>query len=205
MSEIRGLTSIQIRGAVLSVLIVMVIAFLLNADKIVQSEGRPENGTINYAEQDINAGLAKWRASDIKDYEISVEFLLGMNVGELTLEVREHGKEIVLLRGEDSRGPDGEIDPTDYNGFRSFTVDGLFDWARDNLTEPLSSGDVDRDQTAFFYDYSATFDGTAGFPTQIERKGRAPRRWREGDTFVMTSGPSHSSYFVRVVGFRVLR
>jgi hypothetical protein len=198
--------------------LILVVAYWWWVSSIHERLLGPEEGTINITEQQYELALNKWKEQHIEEYEISVEYLLGMDGGDVTLRVNASTHEIYLISGQRYSGDAANIGPVPYENYAVFTVEGLFNRAYDILSNgPLQVGDTfDPDDAlpsatspastelpGFFYDYTITFNPQQGYPTEVTRHGRAPTWWREKGVY--TSGPSHTSYFFRVTDLKVLK
>jgi hypothetical protein len=166
----------------------------------------PQHGTINITAEQYEEAIAKWHAHDVEEYEISLHYLMGISVADLTLRVNDSLNDIHVVHHSNSEGndsPPGPLDRNRYGWLQEYTVDKLFTRVADILSNgPFEMGEVGTDMFAFYYDYDIQFDPALGYPTNIKRNGRAPSHWEKEGIF--SSGPSHYSYFISVKSLKVI-
>ncbi|HEX9988830.1 MAG TPA: hypothetical protein VGE45_10195 [Chloroflexia bacterium] len=194
-------------GLAFSLIFILGLLWLLtNWDYVFSAVSKPEHGTINITRTQYEEALAKWRSHRVEKYQITLEYLMGRTVGDITLEVSDQGKNLYRLQESNSDGPDPMPGAVALDDYEWATVDGLFNHVEDTLRGgPFQSGDISNDQFAFFYDYVIAFDPDVGYPSEIRRNGRAPNHWSEGATFIKTSGPAHTSYFISIKALNILK
>jgi hypothetical protein len=157
------------------------------------------DGSINISRSDYESALNKWRAQGIEEYQIEVVYtqkgcglVEPIICGTWTLKVRGDDIEIIDYKWiNDQITRDPSVMPED---LRFLTVDGLF-----VETDRLLRDGPFTYSSDILLDYDVQFDPQMGYPSAINRHGRA-----SSDEFV-SSMVWHLGDYRQVKNFVVLK
>lgn len=164
-----------------------------------------DRDTINITASDYEQALNKWRSSNVLEYEISSimgdeEVTLRVNQPENLIYVLRHIREDLPYGVTD---PDNPILPSQYIKYNIYTVNGMFDLAKQRLDYMVSLNgeriEPSAEEFDFFHDYIIQFDSATGHPTYIADKIRTAHRLREL-TWRASGVPA-----IEVKGFKILK
>jgi hypothetical protein len=171
-------------GAILILALVVACVVTVRLYKLAVPE-QVDKDTINITASDYEQALNKWRSSNVVEYEISSV----MADEEVTLRVNQPENLIYVLRHYRNGEPFGAFDPnipimpSQFIKYNIYTVNGMFDLAKQRLDfmQSLNGERIEPSEEEFdyFHDYIIQFDPTTGHPTYIADKIRTAHRLRE--------------------------
>ncbi|HEX9990920.1 MAG TPA: hypothetical protein VGE45_20875 [Chloroflexia bacterium] len=191
-------------GAILILALVIACVVTVRLYKLAVPE-QVDRDTINITASDYEQALNKWRSANVVEYEISTI----MADEEVTLRVNQPENLIYVLRHYRNNEPYGAFDPnipimpSQFIKYKIYTVDGMFELAKQRLDfmQSLNGERIEPSEEEFdyFHDYIIQFDPSTGRPTYIADKIRTAHRLREL-TWRASGVPA-----IEVKGFKILK
>ncbi|HYP39907.1 MAG TPA: hypothetical protein VEX13_06065 [Chloroflexia bacterium] len=191
-------------GAILILTLIIACVVTVRLYKVAVPE-HVDRDTINITANDYEQALNKWRSSNVVEYEISSI----MADEEVTLRVNQPENLIYVLRHYRANEPFGAFDPnipimpSQYVKYNIYTVNGMFELAKQRLDfmQSLNGERIEpsEEEFDFFHDYIIQFDPTDGHPTYVADKIRTAHRLREL-TWRAAGVPA-----IEVKGFKILK
>ncbi len=145
-----------------------------------------ERDTLNITEADYTQAVAKWRAQNVSEYEMT----LHSGADDVTLRVNVGGTDVPqVLKHSHGGSPVTDEVPAGSALLRRMTVDLLFQYANQAVAASAAQSGAVPSHTSngeydFFRDYTVRFDQNRGYPTYFatyQRKAHTSREivWRE--------------------------
>lgn len=121
---------------------------------------------LNITRKDYDEALAKWHASAIEEYQITIN-TLGFAGGSRTLRVSDQGAKIAIIATGEMPSPNP--DPETIRSIREYTVDGMFASVKNLLDDGkvIQSGATMNTRSSSIA-YKVEFDPDLGFPVRID-------------------------------------
>ena len=172
------------RNILVGTLLVVALTIACVATVRFYKSAVPENvegNTINTTEAEYTQALAKWRARNVSEYEMT----LHSGADDITLRVNVGGTDVPqVLQHLHGGSPVSDEVPAGSALLRRMTVDLLFQYAGQAVvaSQPSQSGDpahTSNGEYDFFRDYTVRFDQSRGYPTYFAAYQRTTRPSRE--------------------------
>ena len=132
-----------------------------------------DRDTVSYSRADLEQALARWQATGVRSYEITVR----SDDDLVVLRVSNLGRSIDVLQHLHRDRPIDELRMSpDSAKLRTMTVEHLFEMAWDPLLIGAPAGasrpSEDRNVYTYFYDFNMRFDEQLGYPTYMSQYER---------------------------------